>query len=130
MEIKSFAAKYGISVEKLQEQLAENRAKLLSIRAKRIRPGLDHKILLSWNALMCTAYVKAYHATLDPAYEKAAWDNIYFIEQYFRKGADRSDYYHVGVFKDEEWKPQYDAYLEDYSHLIAAMLQVYTLETR
>ncbi len=128
MEIKSFAAKHGISVEKLQEQLAENRAKLLSIRAKRIRPGLDHKILLSWNALMCTAYVKAYHATLDPAYEKAAWDNIYFIEQYFRKGADRSDYYHVGVFKGEEWKPQYDAYLEDYSHLIAAMLQVYTLD--
>jgi uncharacterized protein len=42
------------------QQLERWKTTLLAERAKRIRPGLDDKILTSWNALMLKGYVDAY----------------------------------------------------------------------
>src|SRR5690606_23140648 len=41
----------GYSEEEWQEHLKEIKAKLLEYRSKRVRPGLDHKQLTTWNAL-------------------------------------------------------------------------------
>ena len=35
------------------------RAKLLAVRDKRVRPGLDDKVLADWNGLMIAALVNA-----------------------------------------------------------------------
>lgn len=42
------------------QQLERWKTTLLAERSKRIRPGLDDKILTSWNALMLKGYVDAY----------------------------------------------------------------------
>src|SRR6185436_18155515 len=49
----------GIEVKKLEQDLAEMRQELLVVRDKRVRPGKDDKILVSWNALMIDALAKA-----------------------------------------------------------------------
>jgi uncharacterized protein len=42
-----------------EERLAKLRAKLLAARARRVRPGLDDKVLADWNGLMIAALANA-----------------------------------------------------------------------
>ncbi|MEZ6074186.1 MAG: hypothetical protein R3C56_00495 [Pirellulaceae bacterium] len=50
--ISQFAALRQMDEIHLREQLSQDRDKLLQQRATRVRPSLDDKVLLSWNALM------------------------------------------------------------------------------
>jgi uncharacterized protein YyaL (SSP411 family) len=49
----------GLQDETTEARLAALRAELLAVRAGRVRPGLDDKILADWNALMIAALVQA-----------------------------------------------------------------------
>jgi uncharacterized protein YyaL (SSP411 family) len=60
-------------------KINEWRAKLLSERSKRIRPGLDDKTLTAWNALMLKGYVDAYNAFGEISFLNAAIANANFI---------------------------------------------------
>ena len=53
-----FVTEKGIDATILKEKLRICRKKLFDIREKRIKPGLDDKILLSWNALMISAFAR------------------------------------------------------------------------
>ena len=90
----------------------------MDARDKRIRPGLDDKILLGWNALMVTAYCKAYAATGEESYKVTAERVINFIENKFRD--NKSGYFHTykaGVAK-------VDAFFDDYAYLIQAFIHL------
>nr|XP_024655478.1 spermatogenesis-associated protein 20-like [Maylandia zebra] len=52
------AARFGITVEKVNELLASARAKMAVVRKSRPRPHLDTKMLASWNGLMLSAYAR------------------------------------------------------------------------
>ena len=52
---------------------------LLVKRNSRIAPGLDDKILTSWNGLMLQGYIDAYRATGTTAYLERAKRNATFI---------------------------------------------------
>ena len=69
----------GISVEKLNEVIVAAKAKLMKAREKRIRPGLDDKVLTSWNALMLKGYVDAYKAFGKAEYLETAVKNGEFF---------------------------------------------------
>jgi uncharacterized protein YyaL (SSP411 family) len=56
----------------IETALAAMRAKLLSRRATRIRPGFDDKVLADWNGLMIAALAKAADAFYDPEWLGAA----------------------------------------------------------
>jgi len=62
-------------------KLIDWKRKVLERRKKRIRPRLDDKILLGWNALMITACCKAYSALGDEEYRTLALRNIAFLEE-------------------------------------------------
>ncbi len=55
--------KFAMPADKIAPALAAARGRLLAARAQRVRPGLDDKVLLSWNALAVTAFAQA-HRTL------------------------------------------------------------------
>ena len=97
--------------------MESSKEKLLQYRNKRIRPGLDDKILLGWNALMITAYCKAYAATLNEHFKHVAVSSMQFLENNFQNIQEES-WYHT--YKNSIAK--IPAFLDDYAYLIHAMI--------
>ncbi|NML19498.1 thioredoxin domain-containing protein [Pseudoflavitalea sp. G-6-1-2] len=113
-----FAASKGISTEALWAKLDACSQTLLQHRETRIRPALDDKQLLGWNALMNTAYSKAYAALGMEHYRQVAVKNMEFLLQSFRAENDNLHHtYKAGVAR-------YPAFLDDYACLIEALIQL------
>ncbi|CAN5490545.1 thioredoxin domain-containing protein [soil metagenome] len=56
---RAVAERFSLSPERLAEKIRDIDKKLLAEREGRVRPGLDDKILLSWNGLMLAAFADA-----------------------------------------------------------------------
>ena len=107
-------------IDLIEAEKIINRSKniLLKVRNKRIRPGTDDKILFSWNALLLTAFCKAYAALQDDKYKIAAIDLYNFIEEKF---FDKKDsYFHT--YKNGSAK--YPAFLDDYTYFVDACIHL------
>jgi uncharacterized protein len=117
--LEQFAKENGLTEQQLVNILDRGKEKLMERRSKRIRPSLDDKILLSWNALMNIAYCKAYAATGINEYKETALQNIQFIENAFYTGEDRN-WFHS--YKNKTAK--HPAFLEDYAYLINAYIHL------
>lgn len=98
--------------------LESDKKKLMARRAERVRPMLDDKILLGWNALMNTAYSKAYAALGDERYLRAAIANMQFMEQRMQNG--KGGWFHT--YKDQQAK--IPAFLDDYACLVQAYIHL------
>jgi uncharacterized protein YyaL (SSP411 family) len=92
---------------------------LLSERSKRIRPGLDDKMLTSWNALMIKTYADAYKAFGVEMFLTAALRTADFILKNSIK-ADGSIY---RSHKAE--RSAINGFLDDYSFTIEAFIALY-----
>ena len=57
--VSAIAKERAVPREELESQLSPLREKLLAVRAERIRPLLDTKILASWNGLMIRGFADA-----------------------------------------------------------------------
>jgi uncharacterized protein YyaL (SSP411 family) len=124
---KKFAEQDNIPEKELQNILKKGKKKLLNERSKRVRPLLDDKIILGWNALMNTACSKAFMATGNKQYRQLAIENMEFIFEKFGTG-DSPEFYHT-------WKndiAKYAGFLDDYAFLIQALihLQEITADTK
>jgi uncharacterized protein YyaL (SSP411 family) len=117
--LPSFAAQKNIPVEKLTNMIQKGKSILLSERNKRIRPALDDKIILGWNALMNTACSKAFAATGKNEYRELAVANMNFLLKHFQN-AEGKFFYHS--WKNNE--PKNFAFLDDYAFLIQALLHL------
>ena len=71
----------GYTEDEWQEQLQEIKSKLLAYRAQRVRPGLDHKQLVTWNALFLKGLVDAYRVFGDAHYLELALEIAAFLER-------------------------------------------------
>lgn len=114
--IALWAERLGVDETRLKYQLQVCKEKLFTRRQGRIRPGLDDKILLGWNALMITAFCKAYAATGESAYLNLAEKNIAFLETHF-------------TYEENEWnhtwknnQAKYPAFLDDLAFLVHAYI--------
>jgi uncharacterized protein len=131
--IETFAKTVNMEPLALKTQLKANRKQLFAVRDKRIYPGLDDKILLSWNALMVTAYAQAYTAIGEEKYKVAAVKNLDFCLENFKQKIDVSDENKneiEGQSLSHTYKNrvvQYDAFLEDYAFLIQALVEIYQI---
>lgn len=99
-------------------RLAAARERLLEYRARRVRPALDDKVLLGWNALMNMACSKAYAALGREEYRERAIGNMQFVRS---KLKGEGIYYYYHSYKGEAQIP---AFLDDYAFLIAALLDL------
>ena len=123
---EAFAESEKIDVSELKNRMAIARQKLYVVRNKRIKPSLDDKILLSWNALMISGFAKAYEALNmekndipkigAEGYRKTAINALEFILANFKN--PEGGYFHT--YKNGQ--AQYAAFLEDYAYLIEALL--------
>lgn len=105
-----------------QEKLRQTKAFLMGLRDKRVRPGLDDKILLAWNALMNKAYSKAYEALQQEPYRATAIRNMEFLLTRFAK-TETGGLFHT--YKEGEAK--YEAFLDDYAFLIESLISLYEI---
>ncbi len=118
--------KFGLDEEALEAMVTRGKENLLAARARRVRPQLDDKILLGWNALMNTALTDAYAATGIGHYLALAIKNMRFLLAAFAK-AGGNEFFHT-------WKAgnaRFPAFLDDVAFLVEALigLQVVTGET-
>ncbi len=121
LNISAVAFNFGISEERVREVLQSCSEKLLKIRSTRIPPGLDDKILVSWNSLMITAFAKGYRVTNEKKYLDAAKNCIDFIENNLFVDGKLLRTYKNGTAK-------IDGYLDDYSYFVNALLDVFEIE--
>ncbi|MGA7435584.1 MAG: thioredoxin domain-containing protein [Solirubrobacterales bacterium] len=95
------------------------RADLLAARVKRVWPGLDDKVVLSWNALAISAFAEAGAVLGRPDYIEAAEDCAGFIWSRMRdpQGSLLRSW--------RQGDARLNAYLEDHAFLLEALLQLY-----
>ncbi|MFQ5440331.1 MAG: thioredoxin domain-containing protein [Nitrosopumilaceae archaeon] len=120
IDISTVAFNFGITETKVREILLACSKKLLAERSNRVSPGLDDKILTSWNALMITAFAKGYRVTDDVNYLNAAKNGIEFLEKNLLIDENLFRTYKNG-------KAKIKGYLEDHSYFANALLDVFEI---
>jgi uncharacterized protein YyaL (SSP411 family) len=103
--------------------LASSRAKLLALRALRVRPSRDEKILTSWNALMIRALAIAARALT--------------AEQLVTAASRALDFVRATLWRDgrllatcKDGRAHLNAYLDDYVYLVDAVLELQQVRFR
>jgi uncharacterized protein YyaL (SSP411 family) len=110
------AAALGIPAEAARQRWHSARERLAAVRVRRVRPGLDDKILTAWNALMIAAAARA----VNSADESSA-----LLTQ-----AERAlEFLHANLWKDgrlyashARGETKFPAYLDDHAFLLDALL--------
>lgn len=121
--LSTVSFKLGISESIAKKSLDASCAKLLKVRkTTRISPGLDKKVLVSWNALFVSALVKGYRVSGRDEYLQAAKNCISFIKSKMIQNGRL-----LRTLKDNSAK--IDAYLEDYAYLTCALLDLFEIES-
>jgi uncharacterized protein len=103
----------------VEAELAQDRVMLLSARAKRVRPGLDDKVLADWNGLMIAALAYAAPAFGKPDWLALAEEAFAFVERDMTAPDGRLRH---------SWRAgraAHPATLDDYANLSRAALILY-----
>lgn len=123
-EDAELALKLGLSIEDLKSRISVSKEKVFIARAKRVRPGLDNKILSSWNGLMLKAYTDAYRVFGDQSFlNKALVSADFILNKLVREGRL------IRVYEPNVTDPT-EGFLDDYAFVIEGLIGLYesTLE--
>ncbi|HRN68902.1 MAG TPA: thioredoxin domain-containing protein, partial [Promineifilum sp.] len=121
------AAAFGLDATAMEQTLTTARQTLYDIRARRVWPGLDDKVLTAWNGLMLAAFAEAGRALSRLDYTDIATQNAEFLYTNLRQTDGRLlRSWRAGT------RARYNAYLEDYAFLADGLLALYqtTFEPR
>jgi uncharacterized protein YyaL (SSP411 family) len=117
---KKFAENNGLSIEEFDSILNEANDALFIKRSERIRPTTDDKILTSWNSMMITSLIDAFHAVNNADYLKLAIRNSNFIrDNMLQQDGSLLRNYMNG-------KSGIDAFLDDYALYAQACINLYS----
>ena len=112
------AGTLGLTADELATAIARARGLLYAEREKRVHPGLDDKVLASWNGLMLAAFAEAAAVLGRADYLAVAVRNALFLtRQMVRDGRL------LRSWKDGQ--ARITGYLEDYSMLGVGLLALY-----
>ena len=125
----TLAARFRLNPQAVPVQLAESHARLYTVRALRIHPATDDKILTAWNGLMLAAFAEAARvldddegdrkgSPLHNKYYKAAAHNADFLLSALRPNGKLRRAWRNGTTTDA-------VFLEDYAALILGLLELY-----
>ena len=116
-ELDEVAWAMKMSEEKVLERLAVAKKKLYDIRAQRVWPGLDDKVLTAWNGLMLAAFAEAGRVLNRPDYTETAVTNAQFLYNNLQTDDNRL----LRTWKSGS-EAKYNGYLEDYAYLADGLL--------
>lgn len=115
------ANKLGLPLESLVEKIEAARKKVFNARAQRVRPGLDNKILASWNGLMLKGLCDAFRAFNDREHLELAVRTAEFILNNMVNDDGRLSRIYKG--KDNDGI----AFLDDYANVIDGLIALYEI---
>jgi uncharacterized protein YyaL (SSP411 family) len=114
--------------------LAEARRTLFEAREKRVHPGLDEKVITSWNGLMLAAFAEAARVLDRDDYRQVAEHNAMFLLGGLRQENGRllRRWKSTPELGEGAGEAKLNGYLEDYAYLIEGLLELYqtTFEPR
>ncbi|MCE7914484.1 MAG: thioredoxin domain-containing protein [Nitrosomonas sp. PRO4] len=122
-DLVEIAQRLDITLDQALRTLLSGRTKLQAIRARRVRPGRDEKILVSWNGLMIKGMAHAGRIFGQVAWIQSAQRAADFIRTMLWKNNRL-----LATYKDG--KAHLNAYLDDYVFLLDGLLELMQTEFR
>ncbi len=116
--IETIAKLEGLDAAELNARFAVMRGKMVEARSKRVRPGLDDKILTGWNGLMIASLAKGAAVLDESRYGQAAVRAADFLVTRLVQNGRLLATYGKG-------QARLSAYLTDYAFLIEGLLALY-----
>ena len=120
-----FAATFQTTETELNPVIERASLKLFEMRSVRIRPGLDDKILLGWNAMMIAGLVDASLALQQEKPLTMAVRAMQFLETHLIENACLPDRQGKAYRSFKGKTSVTGAFLEDYAFLIRAYIKLY-----
>ena len=131
-DAQSLARKTNLAEDDVRAWLADARRKLFAFRERRVKPGLDDKVLAGWNGLMLAAFAEAARAFDRADYLKTAIANAGFLLNSMRapngrlyRSWRRTKTSAVGETSEVSGQAHLNAYLEDYANVAEGLLALY-----
>jgi uncharacterized protein YyaL (SSP411 family) len=117
---EEFAERMGWTLADLNLRLDATHARLLRVRNERIRPGLDDKILCSWNGLMLKGLATAYRVFNEPEFLTLALRQAFFLLKKMRDSRNGRLWH---TYKNG--RARQAGFLDDYAAVIDGLLALY-----
>jgi uncharacterized protein len=114
----AFLQKHNLSRGEWAGTLRSMKDKVLAVRDGRVRPGLDDKIITSWNAMMVCGLLDAYKYVGDERFLRAASVNMKFIGKELLDGS-------VIYRSFKTRRSGVRGFLDDYAYVIQASIRLY-----
>ncbi len=115
--LAGIAARLGLHEAECERLLTSARAKLFEARERRVHPGRDDKILVSWNALMIKGMARA--------------GRVLGRREWIESAARASDFLRQSLWKNgrllvtyKNGRAHLNAYLDDHAFLLDALLEL------
>ncbi|MFI4869219.1 MAG: thioredoxin domain-containing protein [Steroidobacterales bacterium] len=115
--LESIAEAQQLTIDAVRDTLQRACDKLLQLRALRVRPGLDDKVLASWNALVIAGLATAARCLARDDYAAAATEALRYLRRvHWRDGRL--------LATSARGEARLAAYLDDYAFLLDAILEL------
>jgi len=118
-ELQTFSKVFSIDHDSILEESNRIKMKIKSIRDKRVRPGLDDKILTDWNSLMISALAKSSVVFRNKDYLSLALKSFYFIKENMLK----DDYSLFHCYRNNS--VSVEGMIDDYAFFTKACIDLY-----
>jgi uncharacterized protein YyaL (SSP411 family) len=116
-EAATAARELGLDATGAAESLDEARRKLLAARERRVWPGRDEKLLVSWNGLMVRGMARAARVLGRPDLAESATRAVDFIcAELWQNGRLKATY--------KDGRARFAAYLDDYAFLAQGLVEL------
>ena len=99
--------------------LSEMRDKLFRLRQHRVRPGLDDKVIASWNGLQIAAFAEAARILSREDYRQTAQEGARFVLAHLRTESGRL------IHTWREGRAKGNGFLEDYAATMDGLIELY-----
>ena len=120
-DLGTLAEGHSMGTAEVETNLAQAKEILFEARKERVRPGLDDKVLTSWNGLLLTAFARGAQATGEAAWLEAAQALASFLTNSSFVEGQLMRSWHNG-------RARFKAYLEDHAALGIGLLELYATD--